>query len=421
LLCSIQLTECNCDESSNECRNPDCTRFAWNNHEDGTCWLKNGQGDAFYSGHGGSCGYVTAEKNVVYGVSWVIADQGRIRWSHHCDMSGETIEVRRTSGDQCGAACLSRHDCIGFAWKNDNCWLKSPGYPIIDYTNTGGVCGEVIGRSSYSASSTGRSDGLRKSERACNDFTEIASHYRIVSGDLAQRNDFPWMAAFYYPEDENDIMKNLEFRCGGTIISDYYILTAAHCLDGIEPSIVRLGTHILNHSKKTDLRVESCTKHPNFMFDTRKNDIGLVKVRERITFNMKILPACLRKDLNDLPQNKVLLVTGWGYDGENIVSNFLRKISLVTVDIQRCKADYSKHGSEHRNQIDNGQYCAQDQNNQHDACGGDSGGPLQIIESKLATVVGVVSWGADCDGSTPGIYSRVAYYLDWIEDVVWGN
>lgn len=83
------------------------------------------------------------------GISWVIADANRIRWAANCDFTGLNIEERRTTGEMCGPQCLSRLDCIGFVWtdfEGGTCWLKSRGHPIIAYTGTGGVCGEIIGR-----------------------------------------------------------------------------------------------------------------------------------------------------------------------------------------------------------------------------------------------------------------------------------
>ncbi|KAJ6646273.1 Serine protease persephone, partial [Pseudolycoriella hygida] len=395
----------------------ECTRFRWSNHQGEYCWLKNGEGDAFHSERGGTCGYITVDKNISPGISWKRANQGKIKWSVNCYMSGQTIAVEQSGGDQCGSLCLSNPGCAGFNWKSGSCFLKSSAYPFVDNTNSRFVCGEIVGRRSPMAS-TGNSDGKRKSELACEMFTDMASDYRIIRGMLTRTNDFPWMAALYYPEDDG---YNISFRCGGTIISKYYILTAAHCINGIEPTIARLGTHILNNRRKRDYTVESCTYHPNFNDANFKNDIGLVRVGRKILFSPKIFPACLRSDLNDLPRNENLVVTGWGDDGINPESNHLRKLTLVTVQHEKCNAEYRKLGSYLKYQIDDGQYCAEHPNEDIDACHGDSGGPLQVYKYPLATVVGVVSWARHCNRTVPGIYARVAYYLDWIEDIVWSD
>lgn len=73
-----------------------------------------------------------------------------------------------------------------------------------------------------------------------------------------------------------------------------------------------------------------------------------------------------------------------------------------------------------RNGITLGQVCTHDPQARNDACVGDSGGPLQITElSGLSTIVGVTSFGISCGSALPSISTRVAFYLDWIEDIVW--
>lgn len=75
-----------------------------------------------------------------------------------------------------------------------------------------------------------------------------------------------------------------------------------------------------------------------------------------------------------------------------------------------------------RDGLSAGQMCAFDPNAQSDACQGDSGGPLQYFTDaaqKFGTVAGIVSFGQFCGTSFPSIYTRVAYYVDWIESVVW--
>ena len=83
----------------------------------------------------------------------------------------------------------------------------------------------------------------------------------------------------------------------------------------------------------------------------------------------------------------------------------------------------SRNWTTFRNGLQQSHYCAADPNRVSDTCEGDSGGPLQIIRpnSDLSTVVGIVSTGLRCGTSFPGIYTRVAYFIDWIESHVWPN
>lgn len=73
--------------------------------------------------------------------------------------------------------------------------------------------------------------------------------------------------------------------------------------------------------------------------------------------------------------------------------------------------------------INESHYCAYDPNRRNDSCQGDSGGPLQIPAngSTEAKVIGIISFGYGCAAGLPAIHTRVAYYLDWIEGIVWPN
>lgn len=109
------------------------------------------------------------------------------------------------------------------------------------------------------------------------------------------------------------------------------------------------------------------------------------------------------------------------------ISNELLKTQLKTMPLDECDSRYYVYNllvnlPTLRHGIDAGQYYAYDPDGRNDSCIGDSGGPLQFFRdenSSIGTVVGIVSFGIDCDTGLPGIYIRVAHYLDWIEAIVW--
>lgn len=101
----------------------------------------------------------------------------------------------------------------------------------------------------------------------------------------------------------------------------------------------------------------------------------------------------------------------------------LLKTNLTSMPLSICNS--TLFGNNHpslRNGIRESQCCAYDPEGRNDACQGDSGGPLQIFSSPaIGTIVGVVSFGISCGTTLPGVYTRVAYYIDWIERIVWPN
>ena len=112
----------------------------------------------------------------------------------------------------------------------------------------------------------------------------------------------------------------------------------------------------------------------------------------------------------------------------NSTANELLKIDLKTMPLSECNTellDYNRvrNVPSFRNGIDESQYCAHDPNGRKDSCQGDSGGPLQRMPSysRPTKLVGVVSFGIGCGNGRPGVYSRVAYYIEWIGSHVWPN
>lgn len=104
------------------------------------------------------------------------------------------------------------------------------------------------------------------------------------------------------------------------------------------------------------------------------------------------------------------------------------KATLKTVPLSECNTTYYNHAlsrnwAAFRSGLDRSYYCAADPNEMSDTCEGDSGGPLQTIRQHLdlSTVVGVVATGVKCGNNFPGIYTRVAHFIDWIESHVWPN
>uniref|UniRef100_A0A182FC41 CLIP domain-containing serine protease n=1 Tax=Anopheles albimanus TaxID=7167 RepID=A0A182FC41_ANOAL len=256
-------------------------------------------------------------------------------------------------------------------------------------------------------------------------------YQKLAESNETKPFDYPWMVVLLY-------MRNgvLEYNCGGSLINNRYVLTAAHCVqtrDGSKLIGVRLGEHDISKSidcivysngeksctdPPVDARIETTVVYPQYNPWTLLHDIALIRMAQEVTFSYSIKPICLpvRQDVRKLEHPRYI-VTGWGMTEKQTKSDVLLQAILDWVPIKECevtigKRARSKHLSEEFQMCAGGKYRAA-------TCQGDSGGPLGFnVRSIGARFVqfGIVSTGANTCGekSIPGIYTRVSSYMDWI-------
>lgn len=247
----------------------------------------------------------------------------------------------------------------------------------------------------------------------------------IVGGTKAEPKEFPHMAAIGFGR-----APNINWKCGGSLISELYVLTAAHCTvssDWGNAEWVRVGSTNLKHNndgtKAQNFRIADKIRHPEYKKPIQYNDIGLLKLRTPVTFNAYVRPACL--SLSDGLISEKAVATGWGVVDwfDNDGPNDLFKVTLPLVSYETCSKTYI----DDKNKLPNGiidakQLCAGKEGK--DTCQGDSGGPLMIYsqnERCMYDIIGVTSFGKVCGSISPGIYTKVYAYLSWIEKIVWPN
>ncbi|XP_052889342.1 serine protease snake-like [Anopheles moucheti] len=299
-------------------------------------------------------------------------------------------------------------------------------------------------------SSTNRGGTERISEKKCRDYKDLTTESvaisaltlnptlvkidvpkcdmvvkLIVGGNITKPGEFPHMAAIGWRRPTG----GYSFECGGSLISEYYLLTAAHCYaeseSGELPSIVRLGDQNLvredDGAEPEDYDIKRFIVHPDFKWSAGKyNDLALIETNERVVFTNFIRPACLytseRLDVS------TAIATGFGLTEDfGPKSDELRKVALNIYDNALC-ADRYRLNRHIRQGISSTQICVGDLSGGKDTCQGDSGGPLQVTREEnqcMFYIVGVTSFGQVCGSATPAIYTRVSSYLDWIESVVW--
>ncbi|KAK9309756.1 hypothetical protein QLX08_000740 [Tetragonisca angustula] len=204
-----------------------------------------------------------------------------------------------------------------------------------------------------------------------------------------------------------------------------WVLTAAHCTYGSKsPTDVRIGVYNLrDNAQGITTTINKTMRHPSYKPPAMYADIALVKLNTVVVFNNEIRPACLYEQYDTVPAQA--WVTGWGVTDSDIIkqSDQLQKASLDIIDHIACAIKYNKSMTVPYG-IMPSMICAGDSRGwKKDTCQGDSGGPLQIPHPKnkcLFQLLGITSFGLGCaTPNTPGVYTRISHYLNWIEDNVW--
>ncbi|KYN33194.1 Serine protease snake [Trachymyrmex septentrionalis] len=245
----------------------------------------------------------------------------------------------------------------------------------------------------------------------------------IIGGIQAKRAEFPHMAVIGYGKD-------VSWQCGGSIISENFILTAAHCMESPDKgpaSKVRVG--LIDLMTPDDVmqerNVAERIKHPDYKFSVRYHDIALLKLEQPLELNPQVRPACLEIE-SQLP-GKSAIASGFGKTSyeSSVGSNELMKVQLNYISEDECKKTYAEDLGTRRlpDGLISSLLCAGIMEGGKDTCQGDSGGPLQRILAEpycMYSIVGVTSFGKFCAFKlSPAIYTRVSSYLDWIENIVW--
>ncbi|XP_010901664.1 coagulation factor IX isoform X2 [Esox lucius] len=255
----------------------------------------------------------------------------------------------------------------------------------------------------------GEGNSTQPGVNSTEDLTDVNEDSRIVGGQLEKQGGSPWQVLIHRKDGYG--------FCGGTLISQRWVISAAHCMEQT-PDHITIGDYDKERPDPGEqkIHVERVVVHPHFHEYTFDSDIALMYLSSSVVLSPAAIPICLPNDhlAQHLQRDDVRgLVTGWGatqYFGRS--SRFLRKVYLPMVDQQECIRSTEQV-------ITDNMFCAGYTEASMDACSGDSGGPFVVNYRGTWFLTGVVSWGEQCAARGKyGVFTRLGNYLHWIKDTV---
>ncbi|XP_032086810.1 chymotrypsinogen B [Thamnophis elegans] len=236
----------------------------------------------------------------------------------------------------------------------------------------------------------------------------ISGYARIVNGEDAVPGSWPWQVS---------LQDNTGFHfCGGSLINENWVVTAAHC--SVRTShLVVLGAFDKSTPEEDVqiIKIAKVFKDPRYNMFTTRNDITLIKLATPARLTAHVSPVCLPKATDAFPGGMMCVTSGWGYlhHTDKFSPDKLQQVALPLLTNQECKRFFG-------NRIVDVMVCAGAAG--ASSCMGDSGGPLVCQKNGAWTLVGIVSWGsATCSPSSPGVYARVTELLPFIESTLANN
>ncbi|XP_001850600.2 CLIP domain-containing serine protease B15 [Culex quinquefasciatus] len=260
----------------------------------------------------------------------------------------------------------------------------------------------------------------------------VSVNNRIFGGEETAFGEIPWAGLIRYKVGKN----RFAAKCGCTLLNSRWVLTAAHCITSV-PSSWKLHRVVFsewNANKRAPCNPEvtetkQCRKeysieehiiHPMFESDSlsMRHDLAMIKTETEVEFDDYVKPICLpfSNRIQELPiDGELFTVTGWGQTELDNNSGIQRHVEVFGKNNSVCDKAFVPIGIT----LTEDQICVGGERGK-DSCRGDSGGSLTRQDGLINYIVGIVSLGAQKCGTKdhPGVYTKVANYLDWIEEVM---
>ncbi|TSK98457.1 Transmembrane protease serine 7 [Bagarius yarrelli] len=242
-----------------------------------------------------------------------------------------------------------------------------------------------------------------------------APQERVVGGVNSIEGEWPWQVSLHFSG---------HLYCGASVITSDWLVSAAHCFSKERLSdprqwMAHLGM-VTQGSAKHVAEIRRILVHEYYNARNFDYDIALLQLRKPWPSSLAsfIQPVCLPASSQTLPERHRCWVTGWGYRSEQdkILPTVLQKAEVRVLSHSECKKAYGL--------VSPRMLCAGVPTGAQDACRGDSGGPLscQASEGGRWFLTGIVSWGSGCGRPNfPGVYTRVAKFISWINSHIYNS
>ncbi|XP_012868304.1 PREDICTED: chymotrypsinogen B-like isoform X2 [Dipodomys ordii] len=235
---------------------------------------------------------------------------------------------------------------------------------------------------------------------------EVSGLSRVVNGEDAVPGSWPWQVSLQY--------EGFHF-CGGALISEEWVVTAAHCGVTTDDKVVA-GAFNLDPDEEGVQVLDIAEVFPNEnYFISGTYDIALLKLATPARFTDTVSAVCLACNEADFPPGTPCVITGWGqtqYDDHQRAPT-LQQAVLPLVSTPDCQEIWG-------DQVTDDMICAGSDGTS--PCMGDSGGPLVCEKGGVWSQVGIVSWGSrECDASMPAVFTHITALLPWVKQTLAEN
>ncbi|KRT83696.1 Trypsin, partial [Oryctes borbonicus] len=224
---------------------------------------------------------------------------------------------------------------------------------------------------------------------------------RIVGGNSVDISDYPYQIF---------LQRYGSHICGGSVISEDFVVTAAHCTYGSSATTLSVRADFsVRGSGGSVVQVTAINQHPSFDYWNHDNDISVLRLASALNLSEAIAPIGLPSENQEFEAGTTAVVSGWGTTSQGGSSSLqLQAVEVPLVSNSECQSAYGTY------EITDQMLCAGIEGGGKDACQDDSGGPL-VVDGVL---VGIVSWGIGCaEPEYLGVYSSVPALRSYISEV----